>query len=134
MPEAKETEEPPSRPPTISSNASQPGVPSSREYARCSPSTKFDAGNGGTFSGEPARRSRPAETSHDSTEPGLLALCPVVSLNVVAPSGIQDPWWPGRLAPAHGSSANLPYGNNASRTEPIGVRPQQHCQPSSHSW
>ena len=34
MLEAKETEEPPSRPPTISSSASQPGVPSSREYAR----------------------------------------------------------------------------------------------------
>jgi hypothetical protein len=69
MPEAKATEEPPSRPPTISSNASQPGVPSSREYARRSPSTKFDAGTGGTFSGEPGRRSRPAETNHDSTEP-----------------------------------------------------------------
>src|SRR5262245_5966838 len=40
MPDAKETEEPPSRPPTISSSASQPGVPSSREYARRSPSTK----------------------------------------------------------------------------------------------
>src|SRR5258708_31069213 len=75
MPEPKATEEPPSRPPRISSNASQPGVPSSREYARCSPSTKFDAGHGGTFSGEPERRSRPAETTHDSTEPGSLALC-----------------------------------------------------------
>src|ERR1700751_5378923 len=70
MPEAKETEEPPSRPPTISSSASQPGVPSSREYARPPPSTKFEAGHGGTFSGEPGRRSRPAETSHDSTERG----------------------------------------------------------------
>src|SRR5215510_13170756 len=68
MPEAKQSEEPPSRPPTISSRASQPGVPSSREYPRPSPSTKFDAGHGGTFSGEPARRSRPAETSHDSIE------------------------------------------------------------------
>src|ERR1700680_3978436 len=84
MPEAKETEEPPSRPPTISSSASHPGVPSSREYARCSPSTKFDAGHGGTFSGEPGRRSRPAETSHDSTEPRYPALCPVVFLDVIA--------------------------------------------------
>ena len=33
----------------ISSSASQPGVPSSREYARRSPGTKFDAGHGGTF-------------------------------------------------------------------------------------
>src|SRR6478736_5020717 len=74
MPEPKATEEPPSRPPRISSNASQPGVPSSREYARCSPSTKFDAGIGGTFSGEPGRRSRPAETNHDSTESDMSSL------------------------------------------------------------
>ena len=69
IPEAKATEDPPSRPPTISSSASQLGVPSSREYARRSPSTKFEAGVGGTFSGEPGLRSRPAETSQDSTEP-----------------------------------------------------------------
>src|SRR5271169_160808 len=86
MPEAKETEEPPSRPPTISSSASQLGVPSSREYARCSPSTKFDAGHGGTFNGEPGRRSRPAETSHDSTEPESSTLCPVVPLDFIPPS------------------------------------------------
>ena len=86
MPEAKETEEPPSRPLTISSSASQLGVPSSREYARRSPSTKFDAGHGGTFSGKPGRRSRPAETSQDSTEPRSLALCPVLSLDVIARS------------------------------------------------
>src|SRR5260221_12677428 len=91
MPEAKETEEPPSRPPTISSSASQLGVPSSREYARRSPSTKFDAGHGGTFSGEPGRRSRPAETSQDSTEPRSLALCPVLSLDVIARS-LQMAW------------------------------------------
>ena len=72
------------RPPTISSSASQPGVPSSREYARCSPSTKFDAGHGGTFSGEPGRRSRPAEISHDSIEPGSPASCSVQSLDVIA--------------------------------------------------
>jgi hypothetical protein len=36
---------------------------------RWSPSTKFDAGIGGTFRGEPGRRSRPADTNHDSTEP-----------------------------------------------------------------
>src|SRR5438045_9690745 len=84
MPEAKATEAPPSRPPTISSNASQPGVPSSREYARRSPSTKFEAGIGGTLSGEPGRRSRPAETSHDSTEPGSHALCRVVSFDVIS--------------------------------------------------
>jgi hypothetical protein len=84
MPEAKEIEEPPSRPPTISSSASQPGVPSSREYARRSPRTKFDAGQGGTFSGEPGRRSRPAETSHDSTETGSPALCPVVFSDAMA--------------------------------------------------
>jgi hypothetical protein len=58
----------------------------SREYARRSPSTKFDAGHGGTFSGEPGRRSRPAETSQDSTEPRSLALCPVLSLDVIARS------------------------------------------------
>src|ERR1700724_3286990 len=83
MPEAKETEDPPSRPPTISSSASQLGVPSSREYARRSPSTKFDAGHGGTFSGEPGRRSRPAETSHDSTEPRSPALCSAVFFDVI---------------------------------------------------
>src|SRR4051812_10857236 len=74
IPEAKATEYPPSRPPTISSSASQPGVPSSREYARRSPSTKFEAGVGGTFSGEPGPRSRPAETSQDSTDVGSLVL------------------------------------------------------------
>src|SRR3954469_2247008 len=84
MPEAKATDSPPSRPPTTSSSASQPGVPSSREYARRSPSTKFDAGQGGTLSGEPGRRSRPAETSHDSTAPGLPVLCCVVFLDVIA--------------------------------------------------
>src|SRR5947208_13539062 len=84
MPEANETEEPPSRPPTISSSASHPGVPSSREYARCSPNTKFDAGHGGTFSGAPGRRSLPAETSHDSIERGSSQFSPVLSFDVIA--------------------------------------------------
>jgi hypothetical protein len=44
---------------------------------------EFDAGHGATFSGEPGLRSRPAEISHDSTEPGLPALCPVVSFAVI---------------------------------------------------
>jgi len=74
MPEANATEEPASRPPTISSSASQPGVPSSREYARRSPRTKFDAGHGGTFRGEPGRLSRPAETNHVSPEPASAML------------------------------------------------------------
>src|SRR3954468_19774772 len=86
MPEAKETEEPPSRPPTISSRASHPGVPSSREYARRSPRTKFDAGIGGTFSGEPGRRSRPAETSHESTERG----CSIASLSTLLTGQIPE--------------------------------------------
>jgi len=47
-------------------------------------STKFDAGYGGTFSGEPGRLSRPAETSHDSTEPGSPGLCPVTFFDVIA--------------------------------------------------
>ena len=46
---------------------------------RRSPSTKFDAGCGGTFSGAPGRRSRPAETSHDSTDARSLALCSFIS-------------------------------------------------------
>ena len=65
MPEAKETDRAAFEAADDLFQASQPGVPSSREYARRSPSTKFDAGHGGTFSGEPGRRSRPAETSHD---------------------------------------------------------------------
>ncbi len=50
-----------------------------------SPSTKFDAGHGGTLSGEPGRRSRPAETSHDSTELESPAVCSVVSLDIIPP-------------------------------------------------
>jgi hypothetical protein len=59
-------------------------VPSSREYARRSPNTKFDAGHGGTFSGEPRRQSRPAAISHDSTEFELPASCTVASRGVIA--------------------------------------------------
>src|SRR5690606_29533062 len=66
MPEANATALPDSSPPTISSSASQVGVPSSREYTRPAPRMKFDAGTMGTFSGAPGSDSRPAETSHDS--------------------------------------------------------------------
>src|SRR5438093_7067773 len=69
IPDANATAAPPSSPPTICSRASHVGVPSSRAYARRPPSTKFEAGTSGTFSGEPGRRSRPADTSHDSTAP-----------------------------------------------------------------
>ena len=66
MPEANATDLPDSSPPTISSSASQVGVPSSREYSRPLPMMKFDAGVSGTFSGAPGSETRPAETSHDS--------------------------------------------------------------------
>ena len=46
------------------------------------PARSSTPGIGGTLSGEPGRRSRPAETSHDSTEPES-ALCAVVCLDVI---------------------------------------------------
>src|SRR5271170_3969089 len=68
IPDAKATDWPPSKRPTISSSASHVGVPSSRAYARSLPRTKFEASTGGTFNGEPGRRSRPAATSSESAE------------------------------------------------------------------
>ena len=68
----------------ISSNASQPGVPSFREYTRLSPFMKLDEGHGGTFKGAPGRRSRPAETTHESTEPEPAALSAVASPDFIA--------------------------------------------------
>src|SRR5271155_3140633 len=68
IPEANATDWPPSKRPTISSSASHVGVPSSRVYARSAPRTKFEASTGGTFNGEPGRRSRPAATSSESAD------------------------------------------------------------------
>src|SRR3954466_12980820 len=53
MPDENDTAWPPSSPPSTSSNASQVSVASVRLYRRSVPSTKFDAGTSGVFSGAP---------------------------------------------------------------------------------
>ena len=68
MPEENATARLFSMRPMMASRASQVGVPSSREYARSVPRTKFDAGTGGWLRGAPGRRSRPAATRRVSTD------------------------------------------------------------------
>ena len=91
MPDANATARPPSSPPSTVSKASQVSVASLRLYRRSVPSTKFDAGTSGVFSGAPgALPGRPPTMAHVSGFISLLEqseLAPVVGRAPARASG-----------------------------------------------